>query len=212
VPAVADPVLTDIYRAQVRVPGKTGLPHDVFVNTFAFRNVQTGVPLANIASVLTAFYGFFDEFLAGTQAAWTETELRIYDLGQTPPRIPHIVDMPLTVTGGATPYPAEVACCLSYYAERNLPRNRGRIYIGPLSTAASTVTASRIGPTGAFMDALLAAGANVIGSTEDVRWGVVSQRDGDFKQITNLWVDNAYDTQRRRGVEPTSRVVWPTPA
>lgn len=208
---MADPVIPDVYRAQVRVPGKSALPHDVFVNTFAFRNDQlVSAEMADLlVTVLTAFYGFFDQYLSNTQALWSGTELRVYDLGQQPPRQPQIREMPITASGSGNPYPGEVACCLSYYAERNLPRNRGRLYIGPLLASSATVSTTEVVPTQAFVDALIDGGANLIGTTEDVTWGLVSQMDQDFKVVTNLWVDNAYDTQRRRGREPTARTVWP---
>jgi hypothetical protein len=114
-------------------------------------------------------------------------------------------------------YPNEVAVCLSYYAEPlpgvNPQRLRGRVFVGPLNTDAGTPT----GPSGAtpsedFIGALAAAGANLAGNdalnTAGV-WWVVHSRAGDmFNIVYGGWVDNEFDTQRRRQVDATARIVW----
>jgi hypothetical protein len=41
----------------------------------------------------------------------------------------------------------------------------------------------------------------------NVDWSVYSPTTGQNNAITNLWVDNEWDTQRRRGLRPTSRSV-----
>jgi hypothetical protein len=40
-----------------------------------------------------------------------------------------------------------------------------------------------------------------------VKWVVYSPKLDAFAEVDNLWVDNAFDTQRRRGERPTARTV-----
>lgn len=209
---MADPILTDIYRAQVRCPGKSGLPEDVYVNTFAFRNEQgpdIPSPVGPIVNMLSAFYGFLLPFLSGVTTRWDQATVRVYDLGQEPPRYPVEEELGLAVGTGTNALPEEVALVLSLYSERNLPRRRGRIYIGPLGTNVMTTSTSMVFPSDNVRNAMLDAAANMIQSTENATWGVVSARDQAFYPFTNAWVDDAFDTQRRRGRAPVGRKVWP---
>jgi hypothetical protein len=140
-------------------------------------------------------------------------EYRIYDLGQAPPReratLPAAWPGRVNVAG----LPTEVAVCLSFYAGRNLPRSRGRIYIGPLNVASSTSGEGR--PTPQLIDSIADRASNVARTTENVTWVMVTK--GGFpiqkepagaKVITAGWVDDAYDTQRRRGLAPLVRKPW----
>lgn len=129
-----------------------------------------------------------------------------------------------TPTG--TPFPQEVATVLSLSSaqslfpqeapddadpdsapERPAARRRGRIYIGPLTTTASVAVGGAIGPvlqhreiltTGAerLFDELLAL---------DVVWGVWSRQDQALHSLTEVYVDDAFDTQRRRGQQASVR-------
>ncbi len=44
----------------------------------------------------------------------------------------------------------------------------------------------------------------------DVAWVIYSPTDNQYRGVTNAWVDNAWDTQRSRGLAPTSRQVRAT--
>ncbi len=216
---MADPILTDIWRALVVMPGLSGLPEDVYVNSWAFRNDQVepfAIPdiTAAIARVLRAFYtaaaanagvvaGSLSPELSRVANA---AEIRIYDLGTPPPRVPHIQTMTLPA-GGTSALPGEVAVVGSFVSERNLPRQRGRVYIGPLATTAMVqdATTKRAKVSGTFVDTLIDRFANVMNTTENVTWGVVSQRAAAFRPITGGWVDDEFDTQRRRGYDALLR-------
>jgi hypothetical protein len=39
-------------------------------------------------------------------------------------------------------------------------------------------------------------------------WVVYSPTDDAYHEVANGWVDNAWDTQRRRGYKPTSRTTF----
>jgi hypothetical protein len=82
-----------------------------------------------------------------------------------------------------------------------------------LATNASTSGEGR--PTPQLMDSIADRASNVARTTENVTWVMVTK--GGFpiqkepagaKVITAGWVDDAYDTQRRRGLAPLTRKLW----
>jgi hypothetical protein len=46
---------------------------------------------------------------------------------------------------------------------------------------------------------------------EDVEWAIYSPTANLHKTITDIWVDDAWDTQRRRGLAPTTRDTFVLP-
>jgi hypothetical protein len=134
------------------------------------------------------------------------TEVKVYDMADAEPR-PIKATAPwalATSSGFSSEAPREVALCLSYYSERNLPRFRGRLYIGPFYGAA-------LRPTTVFIDAVkaIATGLQNVGSV-DVDWGLWSPTRNAFSKITNGWVDDEWDTVRSRGLKATLRSVYTT--
>lgn len=140
---------------------------------------------------------------------------------------------PTPATGGVG-YPSEVALCLSFRAAQdsgvNMKRRRGRIYIGPLlPTMSQETSGGQPMPTTAYTDAVVGAANRFFDflALADIFWGIYSPQSrfaagggtgpyggGDFEggaartgffRIHTVWVDNAYDTQRRRGRAPSAR-------
>jgi hypothetical protein len=115
----------------------------------------------------------------------------------------------LTLGAGAQT-PAEVALCLSFKAapgSTSSPRtSRGRVYLGPFTTEAlgSTLN-SEVRPSVALQNAIADAGLRLASSSAH-KWAVRSRVAGVLSEITEMWVDNAFDTQRRRGGKPQTRV------
>jgi hypothetical protein len=133
--------------------------------------------------------------------------------------------------------PSEVALCLSFRGdygvrleeapddadldarpERPRSRVRGRIYEGPFGTDAVAVgTPGR--PVTALMESLLDFGERLMGThlvagllaANDVRFSVVSNATGGpiAEPVVACWVDNEWDTQRRRGIRATTRLMAP---
>jgi hypothetical protein len=210
---MADPVLTDIYKCQVVFQGNSNLPEDQFVNNWYFRNDEIGVgPQLAIKAVLDAFY------TGSTPNGQTVANMisphvnraftyKVYNLGLPPPRPPTILAAnPLPPQTGAG-LPGEVAIVSSFYAGTNTKRKRGRHYIGPLGTVTSDAGASPR-PSSGTMASIANRAQNVAQTTENVTWVQVSQVASLASVVTNGWVDNAYDTQRRRGNAPSTRTNW----
>lgn len=214
---MADPVLPNTYRAQWAWLGPSGLPKDRFVTTWAFQakpgTLQEAMPGA-ISGALAEFWSVgaggsaaVESFLSATAIAPSDNwELRIYNLGDPTPREPEIFtgdDIGITNQG----LPNEVALCLSYYSVRNIPKWRGRVYIGPLAsnTLAADPDLGDVRPTLSLRTSVVNS-ANRLMDRADVYWGLISQTDGQFRPISNVWVDDAFDTVRKRGVGATTRI------
>lgn len=215
---MADPIITDHYRVQVVFQGKSGLPEDVFINNFVFRN--DGLP--NAAVMADTVETMLQAFYTGTPSAVTTpisqylawdgisgVTMRQYDLGQAPPRLPTVRENLLSVgiQNGDT-LPREVAACLSYESEKRGPRGRGRIFLGPLSTQGMTSSDGVTRVSQPFRQAVADRALDLVNSTENATWVLLSPTDGDTSRIVGGYVDNAFDTQRSRGAAPSTRTFW----
>lgn len=217
---MADPILVDHFRAQVAMAGLSGLPEDVYINNFVFRNNDVALMPGNIADnikdALTEFYTAAAT-VGTTSVALTRyltphrsqtVNINIYNLGEPPPRQPtkRSFTAPLSPVGSVG-MPEEVAACLSYYAGRPLPRFRGRIYLGPLHPDAAQIVTGKVRLNTNFQQLLGVLAARLMGK-QLVTWVLLSPTRAAVTPITGGWADDAFDTQRRRGLAPTGRTLW----
>jgi len=208
---------------QVRIPARTGINSDDAINTFVFTGVDEPEDQATVAAgKLWSFYNELSvgqtirvrDFISG-ELNTAGTRAKIYDLSDPKPRVP-IWDQSLGVgsqTSSAASFPSEVALCLSYQSEPvsgvAQARRRGRIYIGPLAAATGTATAQTpVRPVAGHMTSLGAAAKALSSGPVGTQWCVWSRKNSAFYPITHGYVDNAFDTQRRRGVDTTSKSLW----
>lgn len=89
-------------------------------------------------------------------------------------------------------------------------RRRGRVYIGPLNNNAGALTA--IGVLKVHVDTqtvLKNAATALIGSSAGAAgaWSVWSRRSAALFPVIGGFIDEAFDTQRRRGVKSTARTL-----
>lgn len=217
---MADPVTPDYFRAMMIFKHPSGLPRDIFVNSFVVRNDgpnPSGEAFAE--DVRQAIVSFYSEPVATGSSIATfmpsnilpNPELRIYDLGQAPPRDPTIVAIDASTWGGGTPanaLPYEVSACISWRTAVNRAWGRGRTFLGPLVASAKADVAGvpRLSP--AFIDTLVQAGTRFL-SGAVVRPAVLGKLGPNL--INGGWVDNEFDTQRRRGTEASARTEFVGP-
>jgi hypothetical protein len=216
-----DRISPGIIRTQVVFQGASQLPEDRFINTFHFRHVDgsPGIDSADLAEIdarLTAFYNTpgpsgnsISKYLSGEIVKTSEAaQFRSYDLGEAHPREPHITTWTPAATADAARLPTEVAICGSFYGSRNIPRQRGRVYIGPLALGALDQSTGR--PHSAARVAIAESLEYLAESGTLLDWVAYSTVNpaGSSVSVTDGWVDNAFDTQRRRGIEATARTVW----
>lgn len=103
------------------------------------------------------------------------------------------------------------AVVLSYFAGRNLPSLRGHIYLGPFGGAElahlrpqPTLLAQVLGLGQALFDV---GGANVSHEVFSVWHNKVKRAEPIHTTVTDYWVDNSWDVQRRRKTKATARSV-----
>lgn len=203
-------------RAQVILHTVDAFAANYVTNSWAIETGTSTDPGTDFTPAFDAFYtelqGYFSPTIAtaGHQIKW-------YDLpGPGQPNYPF--DETVFSLGAApsgTALPDELAICLSFQGVRTagLPqaRRRGRIYFGPLDQTA--VTSNR--PSAGVIAALATAAINLQTAIQAaatgadlVIWSVANQ---SAVPVVDGWIDNAFDVQRRRGVEATSRTTWASP-
>jgi hypothetical protein len=201
-----------VKRAMVIFENRSNLPEARIVNTFHFSSdtlaIDIPVPLEQFYNPSTGTKpgSYINDRILRTAGKST---IRVYDLADAMPREAQVFSLTLPAAGGSVNLPNEVAACCSFYADRNLKRQRGRIYLGPLHTGA--IEADAAGPDMRLNAGLIDALADVslaLSGNSTVNWCVWSEADGVARPVTNGWVDNAVDIQRRRGAKSTARQVW----
>lgn len=203
-----------IIRAQVTFRHNSGLPEDEMVNVWHF-DVPTGDFSEDIADALEAFYDAVPDPSANSVGQFMsdlldgQATITMYNLNDTPPRVP-IHEHPFTITTGSGALPSEVALCASFHAPAvsglSQAHRRGRVYIGPLAPSANNTAEGR--PLAAFRLCLARSLRDLIAaSLAQLDWSlaVYSPTLDTASKVEAGWVDNAFDTQRRRGENPTSR-------
>lgn len=205
--------------AQLVFQNSNGLPEDRYVMTshWGTTNTVTDTHRDAVAAMLEQFINdpitsgapALVEFLSGELS--NTAQIRLYTAGDPEPRVPALYEFTLGTRSGSATMPHEVALCLSYYAGQNVPRKRGRMYFGPLAggSTVATVSNGHVRPSSGLIDALANAGGRMIGTGgTNPQWVVLSSFIG-ASYTTDVWVDNAFDTQRRRGIAPDARVTRP---
>lgn len=124
---------------------------------------------------------------------------------------------------GNAPLPSECAICLSFAADfgsdvefapgvRPRQRDRGRVFLGPLNavviTEDTTTHYAKLGSS--ILDTIGMAGTRLRDDLTGfgLTWSVWSRKNASIKPVTSCSVDNAFDTQRRRGERPTLRTPY----
>lgn len=205
--------MTD-YRAQVILRTADAIPANFVTNSFAFATSDDSP--ANTDEFTVAVKDFYDDMIAylPSLVAQNGHMIKYTALPGTPPNYPFEEDtFNLASAPSTDPLPSEVSLVMSFQGSRQAgfpqSRRRGRIYFGPIRAVGSA--GGR--PTAPLIAALALAGttfksnvAAITGGTHN--WTVWSHADQLGVVITNGWVDNAFDTQRRRGVGVTSRTTF----
>jgi hypothetical protein len=137
-----------------------------------------------------------------------QQRVTVYDLQGTPPVYPAAQVQRNSDVSFVSGINRDIAVCLSAYAGENRPRKRGRLYI-PLCLAGSSPTGANVSASVRQRIADLVPLFEGLGGV-DWDWGVFSRVDNVFRKYTNWWVDDAWDTQRRRGKRATARTTGTT--
>lgn len=221
-----------IYKAQVHLASISALPRDDVVNTLYFFRASdaTGAQLDQLGDDISNFY-LTD---SGTQAAPLKSYLAhdrdygtnkcrvdFYLMPATPGRTgPPVRSRTFTLgsPGTVQNLPQQDAVVLSFHGDLSgvtFPaRHRGRIFLGPLNvtsmeeaaggTAAQTVAALLQQDMGKAASHWLGSVAAGHGNS----WAVWSHTDWASHTVVGGWVDDRFDTQRRRLERTSGRTTY----
>lgn len=205
---------------QVIIPMDSGLPEDVAINTWHIATQgEKSEPHMNLAlAEIEDFYQEVDAFMS--REVTTVIQFKCYAENDPTPRVPW-----LTAVGTIAPpttgksVPSEVALVMSYrgvYVSGGVnARERGRVFLGPWNEDAIGSSPDLGRPAPGFIAAVATAGGNLLSaSVAAAEWDwivfsgarrLVEEEEYQGSNVISGWVDNAFDTQRRRGVSPTAR-------
>lgn len=153
---------------------------------------------------------FADDWLDAFQT-WSgigttnQIQCKVYDVDGLPPHPPIVEKLRNPGVVSQVGSPREIAVCLSFYAGTNTKRRRGRLYVPyywlfPASSLAGRPSSTVMNKVGDLATVLSGAGG------VDIDWSVHSQVSNSTNKVTHWWVDDEWDTQRKRGLRPTTRV------
>lgn len=197
------------YRIQAALQHVSGLIEDASTNTWHF----TADGDSDLPSITGALDAFYDEIGTHLSENLTGTiEYRCYDLADPEPRVPVLIDSSAIAALGTDSLPQQAALVLSFQAEAESgevqARRRNRIFTGPYAvTAVNAAGQPSTTVIGNLHDAAETLLATSLSETEWA-WVVRSQTTGNIEAVDNGWVDNRWDTQRRRLPRATSRSLF----
>lgn len=201
-----------LFKAQVTLFMTTNILEDAVVNTFWFESSDSAEIIADVPGVLDTAYENVKGIFPST-VKQTGHSIKIYSMADPEPRAP-IYDgtFAFSTAPSGNPTAPELALCCSFQAARvsgePQARRRGRVYVGPHDSGAF---ASDGRPSTDVITAVAAFGQDLLdgfGLMTSGAWVVYSPTDASSAAVTNGWVDDAWDIQRRRGVAPTSRTLF----
>lgn len=221
------------WLARYEMHAANGEPEDNVVNDFAFQFTDQPTPaeFALLRDAVTNFYGFPsgnpDSVAAWISSRISRTQNGLFDVYEIP-SVPGPLGSPAYSSDFGIPagtntaaLPSEVAAVISLHADltnlqeavgntRPRARRRGRVFIGPLN-----ISALDNSPTGGMLS--LDCRTSLAAQSEQLYvdaladgwvWSVWSRANWDLQPIVGGHVDNAPDTQRRRGPRNTARTVF----
>lgn len=210
--------------ARAVIAHTSNLPRDVSVNTFHFESVAfTPEMIEDLSDAVIAFYNTtvagghaVCEYISNRLSRTNNSRIEVYNMADVEPRVPVFTKTwTLGAAANTVSLPAEVAVCASYHgsAVSGVPqaRRRGRIFIGPLTNGAMSGGANEVArPNSALITTLVNASHDLCAEAVDLgaHWAVYSRVLGTTTPIVGGWVDNDFDTQRRRSAEATDRTLW----
>lgn len=199
------------YTTQATICTADNVVANFATNTFHFE-AGTSQDLTNVHSALVTFYQAIDGLMSPLVKTTDGLILTSYDDTDPIPR-PPVLETKANLTPGVNdPLPTQLAIVMSFQGERQAgvpqARRRGRVYLPflreAINDAAGRPDSTSVATVVAAGDALLAASQAAAGWT----WLIFSRVAPGYTEVTNGWVDNEFDIQRRRGREATSRSVF----
>jgi hypothetical protein len=170
---------------------------DAFSNTLYF-NVSGSIDNPDYQAIVN------DLWTLWTTSSWglgRYCDVRAYNMDDPEPRPVKAAKKQQAASGTPVIGVPQVALALSYYCDRNLPRQRGRIFLGPFNT-------NVLRPSQATIDAVAdtAIQLGAIGGV-NVDWSLWSPTTQTHTRIDHAWCDDSWDVIRSRKLKATTRAV-----
>jgi len=196
------------YKFQVSMPVTDTAPRNRIANVFHMQHVLGSLldtDLQNmtddIVSLWATRYGISNQ----------EIQCKAYDTDAKPnyPRATSIINAGAVWT---CTHPREVALCLSFAGpNRGNKSERGRLYLMPSIAAGAAGGVDFLRPSTTALDWALKFYSESNASLPDlggIDWvfGIYSPTYKKFTPAAQAWVNDEWDTQRRRGLRETTRV------
>lgn len=190
------------------------VPKDFVSNSLYFQAGAVTPGQADYQALVDHVRDIFYTANTGGTAPWGEWVGRggrvvAYDMAAAKPRPELAVSTHVPTTWEAAGLgPRHVALCMSFYAARNLPSQRGRIFLGPWLASRLTETPNS-GTRSTVMD--LAQRLYALGSLSPTPFlhVVHSQKLNNFQPVTHYWCNDVWDTIRKRLSKETVRTLYP---
>lgn len=195
----------------------TGVPADSMTNTWYFEGDFDDQGWGNVFDMLEDFYqdvgpNYSDEAFSGS------VELKGYLMEDPLPRSPDETRTFGFSASTTETLPAEVALVMSFKAApesgSSPARRRGRVYLGPFGVGGTEEGR----PASTLISAVATAGGELLAASNasiNFKWVVYSPRTNASEPLANSffdvvegWIDDAWDTQRRRGWDPSTRTTF----
>ena len=205
-----------IYHYQMILMPKSGIVRDQVQWNFVLDNPGSGD-----FGIVEAFYLGVHDFLSPTLSGTVTTykyDISSHLSGSSPAGPPVGSHTLFGPAGTGSPLPSECAVALSYHADystipeheagaRPRSRYRGRLYMGPLNTTALDHAATTFRP---IVSSGITTAAHDAAATLKATgfWGVWSRHDSAVRVVMGGWIDDAFDSQRRRGEDHVARTTF----
>jgi hypothetical protein len=198
--------MAQVLKFVVSMPVSTALPRDRISNTFHMEHVAAWATPDDIEGLCSDIVAMYQ---ARYHNATHEIQCKAYDIDNPPnfPRADVIVN-----AGSVWPnnHPRESCLCLSFAGDhRGNRRERGRLYLQP--GIDSTLSTDMERPNATVqqwaLDFYSVSNESFpdLGGI-DIKFGIYSALDAKFTQSKQAWVDDEWDTQRRRGLRGVNRL------
>lgn len=199
-------------QAQVILRTTDAVPENFLTNTYAIDFDSNPTSDQLLMDAITVLYSTLSASIFSAHIAQNGHMVKLVDIDGPAPQYPYLEEtFDLTTAPAGATLPTEVAIVGSFQGARTAgqyqARRRGRVYFGGIREIENNAGRPSVAAVTGIATALSAFGLDV-NAIADTTWCVWSRVDDAFVPITDGWVDNAFDTQRRRGVATTSRTTW----
>lgn len=215
-------------RVIARLESASGLPEDDAINVWHWWCLASDPADAftDINAGLQTFYASISEDLFNENTLAGNITYKYYDLLDSEPRSVINTETQTGMTlGDADALPTECSICMSFGGAPgsglNFRRRNGRVYLGPLGIGPASTVAGNVVVSPLALTLIADAGVELIAAGGvTAAWSVFSPTtagtmpwnesilESATTWVTQGWIDNAFDTQRRRGTVASSRTTF----